>query len=117
MTVPLKAMNGNNFPSRENESSGTDEQTGAWADLGRRLAVQDLEAAGMDLSDVFYTSARAVEDGTVSAANVRALYDALDEARLLVDELAETVPDAERQCRLEDVVTGEELREFAGRFE
>lgn len=71
----------------------TDEREERWAEFGRDQAQYRLEMIGDSLSGAFRHCERKLERGEeLDESDIKAVYDALDEATLFLDGFAQLVP-------------------------
>lgn len=93
------------------------EDCGAWERVGRDLAHRELEVTAGDLHSVFNQAARKVarDEEELTGRDVEQLYNALEDAEMLVDLLAEVPNGYTRPPRVRELLTPEELQDVVSR--
>jgi len=90
-------------------NDGRDER---WADLGRGFAQDQLQQTSSNLSTAFNLAAKAAREDTLTGDDLERCYHALQDAEILVDQLAEIPEDYERAPRVEEMLDQDELQEL-----
>ena len=88
-----------------------------WAELGQLLSQTKLEEHRNEIAVTFRQKAQKVARGEeITEADVRELYDCLDDAKLFIDEFATLVPGS-KEPNFVDHMTPEERKRVAERME
>lgn len=85
-----------------------------WETVGRSFAHRQLEEQAEETRHALTQAARAAREDDITATDLRRCYETLEDAKLVLDGIADAVDGFERPPRLEEVLDQDQIEQAFG---